>query len=145
MGGSPTWSAKSTRASRLPRRGLFGWLLRNRLFYGLAAVTAACWSLGRGGGLYVRLRRALPGLPYLIAASAAFVVALLISLVKARRARRSAKSHGGLAKESAWRNPRCWAGDASAFIPRSAVVYILLHYHLRKPWSTSATPDTPAA
>jgi hypothetical protein len=66
---------------------VFGWLLKNRLYYGLAAITAVCWGLGRGGRVYGRFRRTLPGLPYLIAALAAFAVALLISLVKARKAR----------------------------------------------------------
>ncbi len=67
---------------------VFGWLLKNRLYYALAAVTALCWGLGRGGGLYGRVRRTLPGLPYLIIALAVFAVALVISLLKARGARR---------------------------------------------------------
>jgi len=63
-------------------------LLRNRLYYAVAAMTAACWGVGRGGSLYARLHRTLPGLRYLLAALAAFALALVISLVKARKARR---------------------------------------------------------
>jgi ABC-type antimicrobial peptide transport system permease subunit len=70
-----------------------GRLLRNRLHYALAAVTAACWGFGRGGSVYERVRRTLPGLRYLVAAIAALAVALLISLVKARRARRVDIAH----------------------------------------------------
>jgi len=70
-------------------------LLRSRLYYSLAATTAACWGLGRGGSLYARLHRVLPGLQYLLAALAAFAVALLISLLKSRSARRLDQSKAG--------------------------------------------------
>jgi hypothetical protein len=70
-------------------------LLRSRLYYALAAMTAACWGLDRGGSLYARLHRVLPGLQYLLAALAAFAVALLISLLKSRRARRLDRAGAG--------------------------------------------------
>jgi len=78
-------------------------LLGNRLYYALAATTAVCWGFGRGGSLYARLQRTLPGLRYLLTALAAFAVAMFISLRKARRARRGdhPKDHSTAGKGTA--------------------------------------------
>jgi len=69
-----------------------GWLLRNRYYYAVAAITGACWALGASGRAYLGLQRTLRGLPYLVAALAVFVFALLVSLFKAR-ARRPLHDH----------------------------------------------------
>jgi hypothetical protein len=88
IGPVPTSVAATYPAFAIAAALAIGRLLGNRLHYALAAITVACWGFGRGGSVYERVHRTLPGLPYLIAAAAAFAFALLISLVKAGNARR---------------------------------------------------------
>lgn len=88
IGGVPIAVVQAYPAFAIAAAVLLARLLRNRLYYALPAITAACWGFGRGGSLYARLQRTLPGLRYLLAALAPFVVAMPISLRKARRTRR---------------------------------------------------------
>lgn len=98
IGGVPVAVVQTYPAFAIVAAVLLARLLRNRLYYAVAAITAACWGFGRGGSLYARLQRTLPGLRYLLAALAAFAVAMLISLRKARRARRVGRVEGELAR-----------------------------------------------
>ena len=62
---------------------VYGYLVRIRLYYGVAGTVLVCWLATRGWRAYLYLRQFMAGLDYIAWGLASFLVAIWISLLKA--------------------------------------------------------------